>query len=267
MERSMRSAERGLLYLAVAVLLFLCGVSGARGDTVYLRNGSTIDGVVLGKHEGHVILQIGNLGKMEIPEKDVLTIEKNARTGPINPDRNDKKPERNPVEQRQKKRDGEATAGDEKEAGEEAEEAIDPELEKEIQELVYDLTRDRASVRTRAEKRLAEIGGAVVPYVLPVATNPSELTRIAVFRILKQNPDVRATEAAIVGLEDSERFVRKLAWETLQEITGESWVFPWDDSATDSERETAAARWSEWWAAEKARLEKEAAKKERRKGS
>jgi hypothetical protein len=254
-------------YLAVAVLLFIGGVSGARGDTVYLRNGSTIDGVVLGKHEGHVILQIGNLGKMEIPEKDVLTIEKNARTGPINPERSDRKDQDgNPVEQRQKKREGAEATGDEKGTGDEEDEEIDPELEKEIQELVYDLTRDRASVRTRAEKRLAEIGEVVVPYVLPVATNPSELTRIAVFRILKQHPDVQSTEAAIGGLEDPERFVRKLAWETLQEITGESWVFPWDDSATDSERTTATARWVEWWEKEKARLEKEEAKKERRKG-
>jgi len=224
MERTMRSAERGLLFLAVAVLLFIGGVTRARGDTVYLRNGSTIDGVVLGKHEGHVILQIGNLGKMEIPEKDVLTIEKNARTGPINPDRSEKRVEKlNPVEQRQKKRDGEeAEDGAETDDEDGEKDEIDPELEKEIQELVYDLTRDRASIRTRAEKRLAEIGEDAVPYVLPVATNPSELTRIAVFRILKQNPDVQATDAAIVGLQDSERFVRKLAWETLQEITGQS---------------------------------------------
>jgi hypothetical protein len=262
----MRAAERGLLTLA-AVILLAAGATAARGDTVYLRNGSTIDGVVLGKHEGHVILQIGNLGKMEIPEKDVLTIEKNARTGPINPERSEKRVDKgNPVEQRQKKRDGEQS-GAGGEAGAEGEaEPIDPELEKEIQELVYDLTRDRATVRTRAEKRLTEIGEAVVPYVLPVATNPSELTRIAVFRILKQNPDLLAVDAALVGLEDSERFVRKLAWETLQEISGESWVYPWDDSATDSERQTAAAKWREWWSAEKARIEKEEAKKERRKG-
>ena len=38
------------------------------------------------------------------------------------------------------------------------------------------------------------------------------------------------------------------------------------ERATDSEREAATAKWKEWWTAEKARLAKEEAKKERRKG-
>jgi hypothetical protein len=246
-------------------LASLLGLAAVRADTVYLRNGSTIDGVVLGRHEGHVILQIGNLGKMEIPEKDVLTIEKNARTGPINPDRGDKpkkKDEPNAIEQREKRKrhDGPAPEAS-------PDEEIDPELEEEIQELVYDLTKDRATNRTRAEKRLTELGTVVIPYILPIATNPSELTRIAVFRILKENPDVRAVEAGIAALADENRFVRKLAWETLQEISGESYVFPWDDSSTQHERDTATLRWTEWWKAEKARIEKEEQKsKERRKG-
>ena len=81
------------------------------------------------------------------------------------------------------------------------------------------------------------------------------------FRILKKTPLVESTEAAIVGLTDDERFVRKLAWETLQEITGENWVFPWDDSASDREREKAKVKWDAWWQVEKARLEKEAAER------
>ncbi len=262
MHRTIRSAEPCLLFLAALGLCLIGGATAVRADTIYLRNGSTIDGLVLGKHEGHVILQIGNLGKMEIPEKDVEAVEKNARTGPINPDRGERKKkddDANPVGEREKRHRDDGSESDEEEGGE-----IDPELEQEIQELVFDLTRQRATARTRAEKKLITMGKVVVPFVLPVATNPSELTRIAVFRILKKNPDVQACDASIAALGDEARFVRKLAWETLQEITGESWVFPWDDSATNRERDTATERWSGWWSAEKARIEKEEAKKKDR---
>lgn len=251
-------ASRIPLLVSVALVFATLGAT-TFADTVYLRNGSSIDGVVLGKHEGQVIIQIGNLGRMEIPEKDVETIEKNARTGPVNPDRGEKRKDDSVKELEKKKdREGKANKGV-REAT--VEDTIPKELEKEIQELVYDLTRQRSSTRTRAERKLSEIGKPAVSYVRAVTTHASDLTRIAAFRILKKTPLVESTEAAIVGLTDEERFVRKLAWETLQEITGENWVFPWDDSASDREREKAKVKWDAWWQVEKARLEKEAAEK------
>ncbi len=260
MGRTMRNLVHGRFPALPSVMIVMIALSAASwADTVYLRNGSSIDGVVLGKHEGQVIMQIGNLGRMEIPEKDVQTIEKNARTGPINPDRGEKRRD-NPVGDLEKKneREAEAKKGS---RGLTVEDAISPELEKEIKELVYDLTRQRSATRTRAERKLADIGKPAVSYVRAVTTHASELTRIAAFRILKKTPVVESTEAAIVGLTDEVRFVRKLSWETLQEITGENWVFPWDDSATDRERDQAKIKWTEWWKVEKARLEKEAEKK------
>jgi len=234
--------------------------AGVHGDTVYLKNGSSIDGVFIGKHEGHVILQIGNLGKMEFPEEEVVTIEKNARTGPINRKRSDKKKEEeNPLEKLEELKKSRKKLV-EKSSQEAA--PIDPALESEIQALVYDLTRQRSTKRHRAEKKLSAIGKPVIPYLLPVTSHPSELTRIAAFRILKKYPDFSAAEAGIQGLTDSNRFARKLAWETLQEISGKRWVFPWDDSASARDRQRAKARWLDWWSEEKARIEQTRAKHE-----
>jgi len=120
--------------LLVLALLAFTG-SGVHGDTVYLKNGSSIDGVFIGKHEGHVILQIGNLGKMEFPEEEVLTIEKNARTGPVNRKRNEKKSEENPLEKLDELK--KSRKKPEEKSSQEAL-PIDPELESEIQALVYD---------------------------------------------------------------------------------------------------------------------------------
>ena len=248
------AARRGVF--AAVLLIGLVASASLSADTVYLRNGSSIDGVVLGKHEGQVLIQIGNLGKMEIPEKDVLTIERNARTGPVNPERGEKKKDDSVKKLEKQKNDKKKSKPEDDE-----EDEIDPELEKEIETLVYDLTRQRSSVRTRAERKLSNIGKPAVSYVRPLTTHASELTRIASFRILKKYPQFDSAEAALVGLSDSQRFVRKLAWETLQEITGENWVYPWDDSAGDREREQAKTRWVQWWQDEKERREKEAAKK------
>ena len=246
--------------LLVLALLAFTG-SGVHGDTVYLKNGSSIDGVFIGKHEGHVILQIGNLGKMEFPEEEVLTIEKNARTGPVNRKRNEKKSEENPLEKLDELK--KSRKKPEEKSSQEAL-PIDPGLESEIQALVYDLTRQRSTKRHRAEKKLAAIGKPVIPYLLPVTSHPSELTRIAAFRILKKYPDFSAAEASLQGLTDSNRFARKLAWETLQEISGKRWIFPWDDSASPRDRQRAKVRWLDWWSEEKARIEQVKSKQENR---
>ena len=264
--RSALSMLVALLGLLLVPFLPLSPESATlRADTVYLTNGSAIDGVVLGKHEGMVILQIGNLGKMEIPEKEIVTIEKNARTGPVNPERGDSKKEK-PIEKPGEGESGEKEGSGKKSGsgGSDEKKEIDPELKKEIEQLVYDLTRQRSTVRTRAESKLIAIGDDAVPFVRTVAGHASEQTRIAAFRILKKHPQSASSEVAIGALTDANRFVRKLAWETLQEISGENWVFPWDDSATDRERESAKVRWTDWWKKEQARLEEEAARKKDR---
>ncbi|HVR74766.1 MAG TPA: hypothetical protein VMT52_10560 [Planctomycetota bacterium] len=52
-----------------------------RGDTVFLKNGNWIDGIVRARNEKIVEIEIGRIGKVEIPLEDVHEIEKNKRTG------------------------------------------------------------------------------------------------------------------------------------------------------------------------------------------
>ncbi len=79
---------RTLIYLTPVVLVALATPVSA--DTVYLKNGSAIDGTVLGTHEGVVILRIGNVGRIELPENEIENIEKNDRTGYVDPGRRKK---------------------------------------------------------------------------------------------------------------------------------------------------------------------------------
>jgi HEAT repeat protein len=53
----------------------------ALGDTVFLKNGAWIDGKVTLKTNTFVELQIGTIGKIQLPVEDIHSIEKNARTG------------------------------------------------------------------------------------------------------------------------------------------------------------------------------------------
>src|SRR6185369_3278908 len=64
--------------LSLAVLF---PASVAFGDTVYLKNGEWIDGMVSLKTNTFLELQIGDIGKIELALEDVHSIERNSRTG------------------------------------------------------------------------------------------------------------------------------------------------------------------------------------------
>ena len=218
-------------------------------DTIYLKNGSAIDGTVLGTHEGKVILRIGNVGQTAIDEKEIENIEKNDRTGYVDPGRSAKKEDRI-----QRKEEDEAPVADDLAPRKvDEKEDIDPELEKEIENLAYQLTRHRTVNRVRAERSLTAMGEVVVPYVLPLTRHPFVRTRVAAYRILKKhgNDEKDVVEACLNGLEDDDRFVRQLAWQAIKRISGKKYAFPWDDeTATDRQRARALRRWTEWWGRE-----------------
>ncbi|MFQ5654603.1 MAG: HEAT repeat domain-containing protein [Planctomycetota bacterium] len=262
----MRRLTGGVLPPLTVLLLplLLLSQGGASGDTIYLRNGSSIDGVVLGTHEGYMILQIGNLGRMEIPQKEILTVEKNARTGYVDPERGTRSGA-NPLDRKKEGKDkGKGDSSGVRRPGRDEGDGeaqplirLDAELEKKIKAWIYDLTRQRSRDRVRAERRLTEIGSPVIPMLLPIAMHPSDSTRLAVFRIFKKKGDMQVVPACLDALQDQSRFVRKLAWETLRRLSGRRYPFPWDDSSTERQREDAGKRWHAWWEKAKKRIEKQ----------
>jgi hypothetical protein len=78
----MTSNRRNAFFSVVGATAFSLAFAGtAFADTVYLKNGNWIDGTVRSRSQKTVEVEIGTIGKVEIPADDVHLIEKNGRTG------------------------------------------------------------------------------------------------------------------------------------------------------------------------------------------
>jgi len=225
-------------------------------DTVHLTNGSSIDGTVVSQHDGVVVVEIGTIGRIEIRQEDVLAVEKNTRTGAqggSRPPKRDAGEKKTPAPTPGAKKPRVKRASDP--SAKPQEPLLTPAEEAKVRQWAQDLTRQRVTYRSRAERRLAEVGVAAVPFLLPLVGHPFDLTQISALRVLKRTPDIRVAPVALAVLADGNRFVRKLAWENLQAVSGLKISYPWDDTASDRQRLRAAAPWHRWWQREKARLE------------
>lgn len=249
--------------------LAVCLAAGARADTVYLKNGAWIDGRA--RTRGDVVeIEIGKLGKVEVKLEDVYEIERNNRTGEYQersgsgtPGERPGEPaagsirrgaleEREPAEGAAKPEKGAEETGASSGAqppGEEEPSEIDPELKSKIEQLVLDIQRQKAQYRVRAERQLKSIGAPVVPFVVPLCKNSSELTRIAAFRILEEVGDDHAIDACLDGLADTNEYAREYANKALKRITGQDFGFV--AVAAPRRREFAETKWREWWEREK----------------
>jgi hypothetical protein len=275
-----------LTILASALPGVVAWAPGLRADTVYLKNGAWIDGIVTPKDEHTLLVEIGDIGKIEIQRADIYEIEKNSRTGtrknvPVDtrelkvaqpPAAKDAKPAdaarpkdakdaRTPAEEPKAKEPPEAVEsapGKEKDAAADTApapvpgEGLAPELKKRIEDLVLDLERQKQQNRVRAERHLRAIGAPAVPFLLPLTKSENEATRIAVLRLLNEFGDERAIESCIEALLDANEFVRDLANKALVRITLENFGF--QASASPRRREFAYQKWQTWWEAEKAQL-------------
>jgi hypothetical protein len=278
-----------------AVLFAIFPVLAARADTVFLKNGAWIDGRVTLKTDAFIELQIGKIGKIELPFEDIHRIEKNDRTGaesdlktyveqkgPVDSvgkakgdaktAKDDKKPEKadsKPGADSADAKDKDKTTINDKEKadsedagdGKKADDApagahdLDPALVKRIQELIEDLQRQRSRNRVQAERHLEAIGVPSIPYLIPIAKSENELTRGAVMRLFASFGDQQVLDASIAALLDDSEAVRYAANKALKRITGED--FGYQSSASPRRRESAQRKWAEWWEKEKALLAEE----------
>ncbi len=245
---------------------------GARADTVYLKNGAYIDGLVTARSDTLLTITIGQIGKLEVAMEDVIRVEKNSRTGsrvyaPVDrrelPDVVRKKNEspgsesEEPTEAAGDTAEEEETEdtveADDTEDGDEPEAETDSALKAEIEQLVSDLQRQKTKHRRRAERRLEKIGAPAVPFLLPLVTRGGDLTRITALRLISvhaKHPDPEVTEVCIKALTDDNYFVRDYGVKTLRRLTGQD--FEYDAKAAARSRGRAASKWQEWWEKEKA---------------
>lgn len=269
-----------ILHVLVLGVVAWCGQT-LTADTVYLKNGNWIDGIVEPRDGNSIVLVIGDMGRLEIDKEDIYEIEKNSRTGsrarlPVD-DRDvdldvggggddDEKSGEN-VKQASGDGSGEGGQGNQgDEVGEEGGEgetgesgdtdpetdSLDPELKSRIEKLVADLQRQKSKFRVRAERHLRAVGAPSIPFLLPVATHESDLVRVSVFRLFHNCGDESVIEVAISALLDSNEHVRDYAHRTLQRVTEED--FGYKPLASPRRREYAHKKWETWWEEEKAAL-------------
>jgi len=265
----MSLSRRFLVSGALWSLLSLAGPLAA--DTVYLKNGAWIDGIVRARSDKIVEIEIGRIGKLEVLLEEIHEVEKNNRTGddyklPSDGRKLDishvtrrgerSEPEKKKGEDEKEASDEEEESGDEAEAEEDSSQSpdddIDPKLRERIEELVKDLERQKPRYRIRAERHLKAIGPPCLPYLLPLVKSDSELARVAAFRLFNEFGDETVVEACIAGLLDTSEYVRSYANKTLKRITHED--FGYSSAASPKRRELAQEKWKKWWEEEKREL-------------
>jgi hypothetical protein len=277
----------------VAAVLFLPAVGQA--DTVTLKNGAWIDGKVVLKTPTFIELQIGEIGKIQLPMEEIYLLEKNSRTGLEKREtyveskgkseitdsrkRTDEAPKPEPAaktpadpkagEDARGRKDataeGQASAdaaksGSDEDSGPKPKEDMDPALRKRIEDLVADLQREKSRNRVQAERHLEAIGQPTIPFLVPVARSENELTRTAVMRLFHSFGDQQTIEPCIQALLDENEYVREFANKALKRISGED--FNYQPSATPRRRELAQKKWADWWEKEKATMAEEKRKAE-----
>ncbi|MBT5738475.1 MAG: hypothetical protein HOI29_07920 [Planctomycetes bacterium] len=238
------------------ILLLLLGAllpTPLKGDTVLLVNGSRIDGLVLDQDQTRLVLQIGGLGTIQIPNSTVRSIEKNRRLGPTasdssSSDRQQPSPPVTPVVPLQKKTRSPLLL-----PRADSRVKLPPELPEmsgrkiqQVKEWVGELQRQRARNRSRAEQHLSTVGPAVIPFVIPVARSTFDLARISALRILLKTPHFMSVDVALEGLSADNRWVRKLSWQLIVNISGISGEYSWDTQKLSAKRAQQSRRWHQW---------------------
>jgi hypothetical protein len=229
-------------------------------DTVYLHNGTTIDGVIKARHEMSIELEIGRIGRIFIELATVASIEKNNRDGTAQSSSLSLERKREDVDEAESSERRQSEADDRAEGAEVSptkpdeasleKEGVEPELRKKIENHVYQLTRQKRRNRVRAERQLMAVGEPAIPFLLDVVTHENHLVRLAVLRIFSKVGNEAVIPATIDRLEDENGFVRSYAAETVRELTGQNFGF--DPEGSPKRRQEAVTAWRKWYEAQQA---------------
>ncbi len=233
--------------------LLLCVlVVPAGADTVFLNNGTAIDGLIKARHEQTLELQIGKIGRIFVELDKIESIEKNERDGSASDASIVLTGKRRLVEEAESTvaettKPAAAALDKPKDKRIRTKDDVDTELRAEIERQIYDFTREKRKFRVRATQRLTEVGDAALPFLLEVAAHENPQVRIAVMEIFTQNGTDLVVKDVIDRLDDQNEYVRKTANEALVKITGKDFGFKFD-AVEDNRREQVGA-WRKWYTA------------------
>ena len=233
-------------------LLLLFISTALEADTVQLTNGSSIDGTVLVDGKERLVLQIGDLGTMEILRSDVVSVQKNHLVGHNRTDSSVQAPAKRdkkvaPDKQKQTRPDLPLPLAPPKVDLPPEIPELSPKRQAEVKLWVYELQRQRSRNRSRAERYLGQVGPGVIPHLLPVARSPFDLARISALRILIKTPHFKAAGVALKGLQADNQWVRKLSWQLVVKISGVKGPFSWQDQESARKRSVQLRRWQQWF--------------------
>ena len=218
-------------------------------DTVFLTNGSKIDGIVVSENAQEVVLKVGSLGTLRLQRKNVAKIEENRRTGTTS-GKSDS--HRKPLPGKPQSTQHDASVSNVSVSLRIHLDAPVAPLQGELRALadqwVKDLQRQKVTYRTRAEKQLAVLGPSIVPHLQSVARSSFVRARICALRLLVRFPRYESMPVALVGLEASDPWVRKWSSELAGKISGKIQNFPWKDESAGSSRARLKKVWNDWYA-------------------
>lgn len=214
---------------------------------VELKNGEVLRGtLVQGPENEPLKLDLDAIGRLYIPRERIASVEEEAgRIVLPEPSPEHPAEEEKPGAAEKPEKAGKAgTPGKPKIVIAIPAAPIDPDLKEEIERDLHDLSRWRSRNRVRAERDLKRIGRPAIPLLDAVASNPFELTRRAVMRIVRDVGDPAGIPLAIEGLLDVDGFVREISAEALRRITGMN--FKYYPYASIKRRQEAYQRWEDW---------------------
>ena len=237
----------------VTLFVLVCMPTTLSADTVVLKNGSRIDGMVISESESVVVLKVGDLGTLKLEKSRVVSIEKNLRSGdrPAKPKREKKsRVEKVGLEESARPKPTNLPAKLSRSLKNHIESPLLPFAVKELEAvkaLVLDLQRQRATYRTRAERQLSGFGVQIVPHLQKMARSQFVRARICALRLLNEFPRYESMPVALSGLQDQDPWIRKLSSELAGKISGNAQSYPWQADKDQPQRKRKATVWRVWY--------------------
>jgi len=184
---------------------------------VALNNGAIIRGTLVAQDSAHIVLAIGDIGKLSLARDRIAGIRAEEGVIALPAPR-----AAEPVEAEPKAPEPPAPPAP---AAEEAAPCLAPppvpeELRETIEYWLYHLGRTSHKYRIQAERHLKALGPAVVGPVLPYTRRPEWLIRCNALRIIAETRHPSAVQALWRALDDEERNVRLVARDGLLKATG-----------------------------------------------
>jgi hypothetical protein len=260
-----------LILLTAAVLV----ASAAFADTIKLKTGGKIEGIIIKEDAESVTIRIADIGTMVIKRKKIEKITRDDKDGSIH--LVDSEEEKKIIEQEKARREklerefNKDKSEDKKEEPKPDEPAPDvkdkdekplPEpTEEEARDIEYNIQRlghRKLSYRNNARAILVKFGAKALKSLFEALQSPGDWRRQFAAKAISEIGDKRAIKPLVKALSNKSKWTRKEVNAALEKITGKDMGF--NHEADEKDQEKAIKKWNKYLAdlkAAKAKKEEE----------